>query len=240
MSKKQPITQPSPTEYLERTASATRKLFSGIEEYLAILSSIKPATFATTAASPEEWELKKKQWERENADDIRRIHERNKEATQNFEAEEHALSVLCGAVLQVALKVLELRTTTCPSVEIAKEFDEIKNKTTLRRFYIGRQVRGLPIGIIIYAGRNQQVHFDDKELRQPSQTVFRVLAQNYGDSSMKVVSTNVDTSAKRPDPAFDLNTDKQKLYSYARNIIYILGWRDYEAYEKDMLSLIRE
>jgi hypothetical protein len=233
MNEQPSIIQPTPAEYLERTSSATQKLFTGINDYHLILSKNIQAVVYT--GNPRGYEA----WERDNAEEIRRTHEQNRKATREFIAEEHALSVLCGAVLQVALKVLELRTETYPSVEIAEEFDAIKSKATLQRFYIGRHVRGLPIGIIIYAGRNQHVHFEDKALHDISRIVFQMLAKNFAlDLPFKIVSTsNIDTSDERFDPAFDLN--KRQLYSYAANITYLLGWRDYETYEEDMLTLIR-
>jgi len=38
------------------------------------------------------------------------------------------------------------------------------------------------------------------------------------------------------DPAFDLGTGM--VWNYSSNVTSLIGWRDYETYEKDMQSLL--
>ena len=92
------------------------------------------------------------------------------------------------------------------------------------KYCIGRDIRGVPIGLVIYAGRNQYNHVDDGQLRQPNVAIFEKLAtgHTYGDGIR--------------DPDFDLQNGL--VWNYVSNVISIMGWRTYDDYEKDMRSLL--
>jgi hypothetical protein len=84
-------------------------------------------------------------------------------------------------------------------------------------------VRTVPIGLIIYAGRNQHTHFNEPKLTKVNVAVFERLADHPEDATVK-------------DPEHDL--DNPLLDSYASNITFILGWRSYDAYAADLGSLL--
>ncbi len=86
----------------------------------------------------------------------------------------------------------------------------------------------MPIGLVIYAGRNQHIHFEDQNLREPNVEVFRRLATNHGYG--KGGTTPV------VDPAFHLGTES--ITSFANNITALIEWRSVEAYETDMRKLL--
>jgi hypothetical protein len=84
-------------------------------------------------------------------------------------------------------------------------------------------VRGLPLGIVLYAARNQYNHWDDPKPHPITQAVFDVLALGHGYGQVR-------------DPAFDLSNPKLNIYSH--NILALFEWTSYEAYEKGIRALI--
>jgi hypothetical protein len=67
---------------------------------------------------------------------------------------------------------------------------------------------------------------DDDELREPSKTIFNLLAHSYAGV----------TEQSPRDPAFDL--ENGMLINFSSNITALLEWRNYESYYADMKSLI--
>ncbi|ENO81099.1 hypothetical protein B447_09403 [Thauera sp. 27] len=209
----------SAAEYLLRTESAVRILFSGIDSYLSILRKVTGITFVTSEPYGPKQDVEFAVWQTENADRLATA----RAAEQEFMAESFALDTLCGSVLQVAEKALELYGSN----------DEVPSglpptvKTQHAKFCIGRVVRTVPLGLIIYAARNQHAHFNDDALREPSSSVFRLLATAHGYSKGEVII----------DPAFDLSN--QGLLSFASNVTSLIGWRSYEQYASDMHAMLQ-
>ena len=191
-------------EYLEKTESATRKLFEGIDSYLEVIRRL----------------AKYDVWVRENETDIAA----SLKAQRDFVAESFAHATLCGAVLQVAHKALECYST---NTAVAAEWTSlIRQGTTAVPFCCGRLVRGVPLGLVIYAARNQHAHFDDDELRDPNLSIFNRLATNHGIASPTPFR----------DPVFDL--EHPRLVSFASNVTGLIEWRSYAAYENDIRVLL--
>lgn len=157
-------------EYLDKTESAMRKLFEGIDTYFAPLRRSQSLAFESSTADDEKRRVELETWLRQNTNAIMASFADQRE----FVAESFAQAVLCGAVLQVAAKAIEMysvNATIPPEWQAALS----KDKKSVK-FCYGRPVRGIPLGLIIYAGRNQHTHFEDKKLREPSRTVFERLA----------------------------------------------------------------
>jgi hypothetical protein len=125
----------------------------------------------------------------------------------------------------VAAKAIECYSENEAIPEGWRKFIRPNNKAA--RFCIGREIRGVPLGLVIYAARNQHTHFEDSELREPSCEVFRRLAENHGLKSEEPFV----------DPAFDL--DNKGLVSYASNCTALMEWRNYSSYEADMRALLQ-
>lgn len=209
----------SAAEYLIRTESAVRILFSGIDSYLSILRRVTGITFVTSEPYGPKQDAEFAAWQSENAERlaVARVAERE------FMAESFALDTLCGSVLQVAHKALELygsNNALPPDLPPTV-------KTQHAKFCVGRAVRTVPLGLIIYAARNQHTHFNDEALREPSSSVFRLLATAHGYGNGQVIV----------DPAFDLNN--QGPLSFASNVTSLIGWRSYEQYASDMRSMLK-
>ena len=95
-------------------------------------------------------------------------------------------------------------------------------KPATQKFCVGRMVRGVPIGLVVYAARNQHTHFNEPPLREPSTSVFERLTSG----------PEFGTSLAFRDPAFDLRNPA--ILSFAANVTALLGWRNYEQYIGDI------
>ena len=220
----------TPQEYLQRTESASRILFEGIVSYTLILRESPPPVFVHScdghAESEEQIQKREKayaDWE-STQDEAIQI---SREAQRKFVAESFALGVLCGSVLQIAYMGIQLFPRDDQvSSDLPEAFEKCITDTT-KKICIGRISDFIPIGLIIYAGRNQYNHIDDKgNLRNLNRAVFNHLAGRYDHLFDKPYK----------DPPFDL--ESPRLTNYAHNITGLLGWRDYESYEKDMRELL--
>jgi hypothetical protein len=132
-----------------------------------------------------------------------------------------AMAILCGSVLQVAAKSIECYSTNETVPDSVKSI--VGDSRVAKPFCIGREVRGVPIGLVIFAGRNQHIHFNEPSLKPVNKAVFERIAAWPEVEGCK-------------DPALYLNNPL--LDSYAANITFILGWRSFEAYSTDMAFLL--
>lgn len=205
----------TPSEYLEKTDSAIRHLFWGISTYLERLKIVvNPLQVSVEVWGPAQ-NAEYEHWHMENAEAI----EAARRAEEDFIAESFALGTLAGAVLQVAEKALELYGK---GIEIPEEWRSVKSVKA--RFCCGRLVRGVPLGLIVHAARNQHAHYADKALREPNRTVFERLATEHGNP----------TDAR--DPAFDLSNPA--LSTFATNVTGLIKWRTHEQYLHDMRDML--
>ncbi|MBE2244193.1 MAG: hypothetical protein IAE86_15665 [Burkholderiaceae bacterium] len=208
----------TPQGYLGKTESAVRRLFDGVDEYLAVLRRATGPVFVSGLPLGPEQDAQLLAWQEANREQL----EAARESQREYLAETFALDTLCGAVLQVAAKALEIYGpgTTLP--------DGLPPEVTARyaRLCVGRTIRTLPLGIIVYAARNQHTHFNDELLREPSRSVFKRLATAHGYGKG-------DTFL---DPAFDLSNPL--LVSFASNVTALVGWRSYERYIDDMQDML--
>lgn len=208
-------------DYIKRTASAVQKLFEGIDEYTNILRRHRLPGFTTEYGDEQGLQSKYEAWLLENESAI----QKRREAEREYLSENFAQGTLCGALLQVAAKAIECYSKNDSVPEDWAGLIRPKNKAV--RFGVGRKIRGVPLGLVIYAARNQHTHFEDAELREPNHEVFRRLAENHGVGIEKPFA----------DPAFDLQN--KSLVSYAANCIALMGWRDYTSYEADIRALLQ-
>lgn len=208
-------------EYLNKTRSAAARLFEGIDTYLALLRQ-HSTTFVTSYTNQEDFQRQYDAWYEKNRSSIQIA----LDAQKKYLGESFAQAILCGSVLQLAAKAIECYSK---NKEIPEDWKAlIKPESKAVPFCTGRLVRGVPLGLVIYAGRNQHIHFEDQNLREPNVEVFRRLAINhgYGKGSTEPIV----------DPAFHLGTDS--INSFANNITALIEWRSAEAYETDMRKLL--
>lgn len=209
------------SEYLDKTESAVKKLFDGIDAYLEVLRQEPFMPPYVYGIDEDPYEIYYR-WAASNPQKI----SAQQEAQRAFIAESFAMATLCGAVLQIAAKAIE-----CYSVvdEVPKDCDDllkIKGGNSARSFCIGRRVHDVPIGLVIYAGRNQATHFNEQKLSDANIEIFRRLS--VGNPSLAARGLH--------HPAFDLSGSN--MTNFASNITALLGWRSFEAYDADMRALL--
>jgi len=208
-------------EYLDKTRSAAALLFDGIDTYLAFLRQ-HSATFITSYTSEADCNNQFDAWRIESHSKIQAAHD----AQKQYLGERFAQATLCGAILQLAAKAIECYSENTQIPQDWVPF--IKPNSRPVPFCTGKLVRGVPLGLIVYAGRNQHTHFEDQNLREPNVEVFRRLAMNHGFG-------NADEKSV-VDPAFHLDTES--ITSFAHNITALIAWRSLDAYETDMRELL--
>jgi hypothetical protein len=208
----------SATEYLDRTESAVRLLFTGVDSYVRLIRDATGVVFVTSEPYGPKQEAEFAAWQTQNTQRLAAA----REAERRFLAESFALDTLCGSILQVADKALELYSfnQTIPS----------GLPSTLKphhaKFCVGRTIRTLPLGLTVYAARNQHTQFNDEALREPGKSIFHQLATAHGYCHGQEIV----------DPMFDL--DNQNRLSFASNVTGLIGWRSYDAYLADMRFML--
>ncbi|MBD2249241.1 hypothetical protein [Nostoc sp. FACHB-888] len=219
----------SPEEYLRATKSAVLKLFDGINSYNEIFLK-KPilifnfsSNLTDSAAILEARKQAYDNWLLENERAIKL----SLQAQKEYFAESFAIAALCGSLLQIASMGIQLFST---NEEIAEDLPEIlrsviKPKSKVARFCTGRRVRNVPIGLIIYAGRNQFNHIDEEKLSGVNTTIFNLIASYYDEQDQFF-----------RDLAFDI--ESRLIINFSTNILGLIGWKSYECYDSDMRSLL--
>ena len=207
------------TQYLAGTESAVRHLFTGIDIYLKLIRIATTPVFATSEPHGPAQDAEYEVWQIKNRESL----EAARQAEKKFIAEYSALDALCGAILQIADKTLSLYGK---DASIPLEWQDVvkPGKKGTAKYWRGRLVREVPLGLVIHAARNQHAHFDDPKPHTLTVRVFGFLATAHG----------YPTSA--PDRMYDLAN--LSLTSFASNVTGLMKWRTYDQYENDMRPLL--
>lgn len=200
-----------------RTETAVRKIFEGVEVYTNLLRPISNLTFICGEQDVAKKQALYEEWAIRNGEAL----ESSFAAQREYWQQAFAMATLCGAVLQIAAKAIECFSNNS---HLSTSLEPIVGRSkTAVPFCIGREVNGMPIGLIIFAGRNQHTHFNDEKLAAVNTAVFKVLAKSSNRSHPQ-------------DPAFDL--ENPLIESFASNVTGLLEWRSYEKYASDLRSLL--
>lgn len=197
--------------YFKESEHALISQFESLDYYNSIAKkSIEPTYIADTLG---ELKLLEKQ-QGQNLDS-----KKNMELYKSHMFSRHFLS---GSILQFSSKAIELFSNqTSASFEKQECFPELSAKSL--QFCVGRQDKGIPIGLIILAGRNQYNHIEaGQDLSKINKTVFKILSEYKAGNETYI------------DPCFDLSND---VYCYSSNIITFLGWENYSSFKKDMSAI---
>jgi hypothetical protein len=208
-------------DYLSSTKSAATTLIVGIQGYIAILEETGFPFFTSFTIDVSAREKEYEEWREENIDRI----EASLAAQDRFVDESFAMASLSGSLLQLAAMGIQKYSGNTSTAHCFEKV--IRERTNPAKFCIGRIERGVPIGLIVYAGRNQFNHLNEDELREPNLFIFEQLSK---------IESYQNKGTFYRDPAFDLQNDIVE--NYATNITSALGWNNYGAYEKDMLDML--
>jgi hypothetical protein len=160
----------------------------------------------------------------------------------NYASIDIARDVIAGSILQIAYSAINQYAAKVDKPDSVLKF-ESKINTMLAvapnarckhfelraEFCVGRNLGELPIGLVIYAARNQYNHFGDKRLLVANEVIFDYLNLLWPEPV-------------KNDLSFNLRNKKYKFYSYAA--LCALGWVDsskrlgYQAYKEDMGSIL--
>ena len=207
------------SEYINETKHAMTQLFEGIAIYRTLLNEIPKPVFVSSTGFEDEESRKSAldAWYEENKDEI----EASRQKSREYFGLSFSNATLCGSILQIASMGIESFSNNSDIPDSCKEFIIQGQKAV--KHCIGRELNGLPIGIIIYAARNQYNHWDDPKPHKITQSVFDALALSHEFGSVK-------------DPVFDLSNESLSIYSH--NILGLLNWRTYTDYETDIYDLL--
>jgi len=207
------------SKYIKETEHALRQLFDGVAYYRHLLQEIKHPMFITDApiGDKDTHKAEFSRWYKENKHDIQNTHKKSRE----YFGLSFSNATLCGSILQIASMGIELFSLNDEIPDTCKPIVKPGQKAV--KYCVGRIVRGLPLGIVIYAARNQYNHWDEPNPHQITQKVFDTLALGHGYGSVR-------------DPAFDLSNPILKIYSH--NVLGLLEWKSYDLYLNDMKTFI--
>ncbi len=137
---------------------------------------------------------------------------------------EFARATLAGSILQVAYLGLKLHSPGPEDVAICAKFN-IQRNSSLEGFCRGRQVHGIPIGLLIYAGRVQYNHWEEGEPRNVvAKTVFDELVWAYYEDTTFDLAYQLGYPSTRPVTHYLLRLE--------------LRWRNYNDYLSDLKNLL--
>lgn len=154
-------------------------------------------------------------------------------------------NIIAGSILQIAYMAIKLHSKNEIKNSFLLECEEYVNKNKAsykeflkkypfkfdKKFCVGREIENMPIGLIIYAARNQFNHMDERIMDLGELTNKLILDYLYKNYSQKIND-------------FDLNVygDDKTLVSHS--ILDVLGWtsrtslNSYDAYKRDMIEAL--
>ena len=203
------ITAPKDLDnYLEKTENAVRHLYSGME------------------ACRQHWLGAQKYWNPSFLDEPMSEQQvdgviKYAEVARKYFDLMFSQATYAGSILQVAHVAVKLysRNTSIPECCA----DLLPKGSKAAQFCIGQLVHGVPIGLIIYAGRNQYNHWDDEEPHTVTMNVFNALTAAFKDVWWA-------------DLSFDLSNQGINIYSL-EILQTALQWNGYDEYRSGVKSL---
>lgn len=203
---------------MDGTEYAVRQLFDSLKYYQTLILDSMPPDFCVSmdidASHEDIAEAFNKFW-KENSE-FREQQEYANKIGDEYLARVFAHATICGSILQVAhMGISKFSKYDGECLVLTGEH---------RRFGIGREINNIPLGLVIYAGRNQYNHWEENANKRTKE-IFDLIATKNGTLDYK-------------DPCFDLEYEKLKIYSH--NILGLIGWETFEDYESDMLDMLSE
>ncbi len=216
----------SKIDYLVQTENAVKGLFKLIEEYLDLIElGVPPCTGFRSSGVPGKVERLYDEWK--SQPEIQEQFEIAQYAKDEYRGQLFSMQVVAGSIFQIACKAIELFSEeryVDSKYQYLLDNCNKGQKIKAKKFCVGREVRGVPLGLIIYAARNQYNHIESgAKLNDLNRNVFCALSNNHG------FGEGVDSS-------FSLKNDGITCYSF--NLRALIGWSNYEVYRGDMNSIL--
>ncbi len=204
-------------QYLKQTERAAKQLFKALQYYQQMLKGAFDPCFISSASDDNKREKELQRWYKKNKSNIQAARRKQR----RYFGQTVSKGAICGSILQIAFMGIKSFSKQSVLPDAGKGI--IRNNDPRVAFCVGRQINGVPAGLIIYAARNQSNHMDEKLYNKAVSTVFDRIA-TYG------------TGGRYKNPAFDLNN--AVLENYSNNMVSLLGWKNYDRYLEDMKKMI--
>ena len=193
--------------YLKDTESAIKLFFEGLDSYFSMKLPSLEAYIDESGFV---------QMSRSEAGEFLKPYEK-------YFALEFSRATLAGSILQVAYMALKKFSSNSEVSQKCQEFGVVAN-SDLSRYCVGREVHGIPIGLLIYVGRIQYNHWEDGHLKKVPTGVFDHLANVYHDDQ----DFDMVYALHYPEP-----------HPVSHYIVrFELGWITFDDYIKDMRMML--
>ena len=196
-------------EYLLQTEHAVRHLYEGIA-----------SCWAYYQEALKHWDISK--GHPKTPEDMAALNRFLELARKHFDLK-FSEGVFAGSILQIAAMGIRYFSRNESIPESCRRIVPVKAKTAIQ-FCIGKEIYGLPIGLIIYAARNQYNHWDAECPNKITAGVFNVLSSYFREDTFH-------------DLAFSLSNPGIIVYA-SECLLTALGWRTYEEYLSEMETLL--
>lgn len=153
-------------------------------------------------------------------------------------------NVIAGSILQIAYMAIKLYSKNKIKNSFLSDNERYvnENKSLYKfredktfefniKFCVGREIESMPIGLIIYAARNQFNHMDKRIMDLGELTNKLVLDHLFKNYSQKIND-------------FDLNIYGDDITLVSHSVLDVLGWtprtskNPYEVYKQDMMEAL--
>lgn len=210
-------TPKTPAEYFQKTEHAVKRAYSGLDScWLYYAQALRHTAPPAKKDGYYVFEPPKTPEERAKLD-------RSLELAGKYFELKISEVMFAGFILQAAYMAVRLYSRNeaiCPSYATLVA----PNQKNAIPFCIGKECHGIPMGLIIYAGRNQYNHWDDEGSHLATRQIFNALSLAFWNNPSS-------------DLAFDLGNPTIPIY--ANEILFTaLGWNSYERYFVDMTELL--
>lgn len=197
-------------EYFKITEHSVRHLYAGLD-----------SCWAYYKMALEHWNISKvgQPLTEENKDAL----EKYLELSQKYFDLKFSESIFAGGILQIAFMAIQLYSSNKSIPNSCVTLVQSKHKTAIP-FCIGQEHHGIPIGLIVYAGRNQYNHWDDDESHEVTDKVFSALSDAFFDNAWS-------------DMAFDLSNPTINIYAN-EILLTAMKWSSYDTYLHELKSML--
>ncbi len=200
----------TPQEYFLQTEHAVRHLYAGIA-----------SCWAYYKEALEHWDISKI-GQPKTPENMAALNGSLKLAKKYFDLK-FSEGAFAGSILQIAAMGIRYFSRNESIPESCREIVPVEAKQAIP-FCIGKELYGLPIGLIIYAARNQYNHWDDEDPHKITTSVFNMLSSCFREDMFH-------------DLAFSLSNPGITVYAN-EVLLTALGWGTYEKYLSEMGALL--
>jgi hypothetical protein len=194
-------------EYMNQTEFAAKQLFNSLDYYHKLLSDARPPVFSTVGCTKEKFMQELDEWGKVT----KKEHDHFSATVEQYMGLKYSHATISGSILQLAhMAISKFSDYEGDCKCLTKKY---------KKFCIGRKIRSVPLGAIIYAARNQYNHWDDEIFSDATKCIFNMIA----------------TCEEATDLSFDL--DRRHLDIYSDKALGLLGWKTYTNYRNDMYRM---